>query len=434
MASTSNIAIAFGLAALCLGYLLPGHLAPWVSFQQQVAAALGCLFVGLGACMPRPRLGVKFLVPSLAIGAALLSLIPLLQYAFGQVRFSSDAVLAFLYVAAFALCVIVGAALSESRGARWLDELFAVFVVAGSVSAVVAFMQWLEVRGGIWVVDMPLGDRPFANLAQPNHLATLLALGLVGVLLLFQHRKLGMMAVGLLAALMGAALVMTQSRTGWMFCVLLVIWRAWGGRRIALRPRLPVLALAVAVFAGGVVIFPTLNEALLLSKGTATIVERATSTTRLAHWAVLGDAASRAPWLGYGWQQVSVAQQAALLDHPPVFEALTNSHNIVLDLVLWMGLPLGLLVSAGVTVWLVRQIRACEDADQWVVLAAIGAILLHAMLEFPLDYAYFLLPLGLLMGSLERGPASTARTSTRSTTTSVGPSDTFHRTISSIRS
>jgi len=406
MASISNIAIAIGLAACALGYMLPGHSAPWVCFQQQTAAALGCLFLGLGACTLRPR--VELRPPALVVGAALLSLVPLLQYAFGLIMFSSDAVLAFLYVAAFALCVVVGAALSESRGARWLVELFAVFVAAGAVSVLLALMQWLELPGGIWVIDLARGERPYANLAQPNHLATLLALGLLGVLFLFEQRKLGGLAAGALAALMGAGLVMTQSRTGWLFCLLLIVWRTWPGRRVALRTRLPVFVVALTIFAGAVVLWPSLNDALLLSKGTS-VAERAASNARLGHWAVLGDAALRAPWLGYGWQQVSIAQQTALFDHPSVHEALTNSHNIVLDLVLWMGLPLGLLVTAGVALWLVRQIRICDDVNRWAVLAAIGAILLHAMLEYPLDYAYFLLPLALLMGSLEPRPATTAK-------------------------
>jgi hypothetical protein len=69
-------------------------------------------------------------------------------------------------------------------------------------------------------------------------------------------------------------------------------------------------------------------------------------------------------------------------------------------LALWMGLPLALLLSVSVTFWFARQIRDCRDGSRWAILVCIGAVLIHAMLEYPLDYAYFLLPLGLLMGSL----------------------------------
>jgi hypothetical protein len=47
----------------------------------------------------------------------------------------------------------------------------------------------------------------------------------------------------------------------------------------------------------------------------------------------------------------------------------------------------------------VIKVRACRSHDDWSVLAAIGLVFTHALLEFPLEQAYFLLPLGLLMGS-----------------------------------
>ena len=48
--------------------------------------------------------------------------------------------------------------------------------------------------------------------------------------------------------------------------------------------------------------------------------------------------------------------------------------------------------------WIVRRLRACRDPQVAWLLAGTGVILLHALVEFPLDYSYFLLPLGLMMG------------------------------------
>ena len=59
--------------------------------------------------------------------------------------------------------------------------------------------------------------------------------------------------------------------------------------------------------------------------------------------------------------------------------------------------------------WLFAKVRACRDLDDWSVLAAIGAILTHALFEFPLEHAYFLLPLGLLMGSFPQASSATPR-------------------------
>jgi hypothetical protein len=79
----------------------------------------------------------------------------------------------------------------------------------------------------------------------------------------------------------------------------------------------------------------------------------------------------------------------------------TNSHNLLLDLLIWNGIPLGLLLFALLAWWLVRHIRACRTTDQWILLGSIGVVFAHSLLEFPLDYTYFLLPVGLMMGLLE---------------------------------
>jgi hypothetical protein len=121
---------------------------------------------------------------------------------------------------------------------------------------------------------------------------------------------------------------------------------------------------------------------------------------RLAIWAVLADAAARSPWVGYGWNQVAHAQLIAAADHPAVGELFGNSHNIVLDLVLWMGIPLGLLVTLLVVLWFIGIARRCKNGNDWTLMIAIAAISVHAMLEYPLDYSYFLVPLGLLMGTV----------------------------------
>jgi hypothetical protein len=97
-----------------------------------------------------------------------------------------------------------------------------------------------------------------------------------------------------------------------------------------------------------------------------------------------------------------------------------NAHNIVLDLALWMGIPLAAVLLWLVVAWLVRQVRACNDAVRWSLLLAVAAIALHALTEYPLDYAYFLLTLGLLVGTLA-GTAPAARMIAAPTWTFVVP-------------
>src|SRR5690606_32669210 len=95
---------------------------------------------------------------------------------------------------------------------------------------------------------------------------------------------------------------------------------------------------------------------------------------RLTIWQIMCDAIGRAPWLGYGWNQVTLAQQAAALDNPTQGEMFQNSHNFALDVFAWMGVPLGCVVLVAVAVWLIRAIRGVRSSSQWSLLVPVGAI------------------------------------------------------------
>jgi len=63
-----------------------------------------------------------------------------------------------------------------------------------------------------------------------------------------------------------------------------------------------------------------------------------------------------------------------------------------------VGWPLGLVITLLLGLWLRRAILAVTNTEQLLVLAALGVMLVHAMLEFPLEYGYFLWPFGMLAG------------------------------------
>lgn len=397
-----KLTLNLGLVALALGWLLPGHYPPWVTYQQQWMAALGAALIVFAALIDgRASLRWPWLATLIAVYAA----VPLLQGLAGQLHFISDSVLPALYLVAFAVCMVSGAALARQNATDWIDALMTAVVVAALVSMVLALAQWLRVEQDVFIAELPPGGRPYANLAQPNQLATLLALGIVGMLRFYELRRLGGFAVAVVVACLGFGMVMTQSRTGWLFLAVLVLWWAVMRRRASLRLSTYAVVSAILLFVVAAASWDQLNQALLLA--TTGLEERLQPGLRGQHWLILLDAVSQSPWWGYGWLQVSTAQAAAALAHPATHEMLQDSHNVVLDLAVWMGVPLAVVFVAAVTLWLARQVRNCRGAETWALLAAVGAILTHALLEYPLDYTFFLLPLGLLMGSIEGSASST---------------------------
>jgi hypothetical protein len=275
-------------------------------------------------------------------------------------------------------------------------------LTAAAILAVgMCFMQWLSVGTGAFVDDAPPSARFYANFGQPNNLATALAIGICALLWFHARGTIGVFGAALCVAFLGFGIVMTQSRTGWLFVALLCLGLLALRRRANLRVPPWAVIVGAAIFAVAAAGWQPLNDALLLAKQQDATERLAAAGFRSIHWRVMLDAISQQPLLGYGWNQAILAQQAAVLNHPATGEVLNSSHNIALDLMVWNGVPIGLLLILAVVAWFARQFRICRSAEQAFLLAAVGAVFLHGMLELALEYAFLMLPAALLMGSLD---------------------------------
>ena len=87
---------------------------------------------------------------------------------------------------------------------------------------------------------------------------------------------------------------------------------------------------------------------------------------------------------------------------PFVGEYIEHSHNLVLDLMVWNGLPIGTLLLGLAVWWLLTRARVPGPPAAVWLLAGIVGLAAHAMVEYPLEYAYFLIPLGLFIGGVDQ--------------------------------
>lgn len=388
---------------LFLSYLLPNHYSPWLSFHQELAAAIafGPLLVWASNWAAA--------IPVITYGAALLALVPLLQVATGQLYFATDGWMAFLYLMGFALAAHAGAqgAFTPLSGRNsspsQVEVIWVAILCAALVSAGLAMNQWLVPSyGGIYIAEIPPDSRPFANLAQPNQLATLLLLGIAGLAYLWEASRLRKTYAMAALFLLLWALVMTGSRSVLLALLWFVPAYVLMRKRCHLRTKPVTVIVGMAFYFAMTWLWPILDDVLLLNTvGINTALERMGAPgIRVVIWQSMLDAISRAPWFGYGWGQISIAQLAVTLDHPPTHLVLESSHNLLLDLALWNGLPIATLVAIGLAFWFLYQLRACVDPMRWVTLMGVGMVFNHAMVEYPLSYAYFLLPVGFFMGAL----------------------------------
>ena len=78
-----------------------------------------------------------------------------------------------------------------------------------------------------------------------------------------------------------------------------------------------------------------------------------------------------------------------------------HSHNLLVDLLVWNGIFFGSLLIAILFIWLVYRIARIKNKPVVFLLAFILVLGVHSMLEFPLEYAYFLLPFSLAVGLID---------------------------------
>jgi O-antigen ligase len=396
----NRLGVAVGMAAIVLAWLLPNHSPPWGSFYNEawMAVALMPLAAWLSQ---RSTMSLRLPVASALIAG--LALVPLLQWSAGQLQFFGDALLATSYLGGLAMCLLFGARWRDIDLTEAAGLVFTTLALAALLSTHFALLQWLrsDLLGAL-LADLPFGGRPNANIAQANHLATLLFLGLVGVWGLYLRNDLRGSVACLAAAWLLLGMAMTQSRTGWLEVALLGIAAVVWHRRLDSRRCLPALLSLLLGFAVLVWLWPTINQALLLDGGLS-LADQASAGRRPVLWRTFAQAVAAAPWRGYGWTQVQLAQQAMvpmLADSPGLQIVYTYAHNLELDLLLWNGVPLGLLIVASLGVWFWRQARNVDSADEQLLLLALLGLLLHAQFEFPHAYAYFLLPAGVIAGLL----------------------------------
>jgi len=384
--------------AICVAWMLPHHYMPWVSGYSELASfmavfPLGLLLTQLNTPLQLPRIVVFF---------ACWSLIPLIQWACGLIMFSSDALITSSYLIVFALTIFIGhnLALEPKRRQTTYHALSAVIIFAAILSSWIAYRQWLLIQPDYstfeWCFNANSPYRPFANFAQPNHLATLICMAIALVWYLFEERQLNILSSSLLVLFLTGALVLTQSRTPWLGAIAALIWWIWKKRQLPTpRTSIGVIISWIVLFVGLTLSLPALSK--LLGLTLIDLMDHATAATRLPLWHQMGMAILHGPLWGFGWNQINAAQ-LSMTSIDPVMEMTNSGHNILLDLMLWNGPILGLVLIIPAGYWITRLALNAKQTTSIFAGLAVGFILIHGMLEYPLEYGHFLFPFGLMLG------------------------------------
>jgi O-antigen ligase len=431
----SNIARYLSLAVLCLALTIPfavvNHTYPIPTFYAEFSAL--ALFLVLGGAMAlivrlsEPR--VPFATPVIALMPLVLGLLLVAQTVMLPVAQPSMNWLGGGYLLASFIAVHTGygfvrAGLGE-KALRWgaaaliVGGLFAVFCQ-------VVQLFHMEAKFSPFVVayNVVIERRPFGNMAQANHLATYIAFATAGALYLVQTRRLPMIIWFVLSAIFSAGLALTVSRGPWLQMGVIVVAGLWmafiqgrstvaddpdGPASHAARSKtrawlIPVVLLVLFFAVNAAIRWANLRFQLELGQSAAERMQDANQIApRLALWKYGWTMFLTHPLLGVGWGEFPLHQFEFVRELGGV-EIANNSHDIFIDLLAKTGLLGMAIVLFSVICWLVRVLRAPHTPARIFALSLLGVLMMHALVEYPQQYMFYLMPAMLIFGLLETRP------------------------------
>ena len=401
---------ALALLALVAPTLIAQHDPPSVTFYNQALAVLGWgLWLswlggrpsassrqGPGRTALLALCGVLLTQAALALWAGVFSPVPL-----GLGLMGGGMALA-AALAAWSGWRTGGSAERSSLSALFFGAL----ALAGAAGTLLALVQvfhpaWAD---GRWVAIPTMAGRAVGNLRQPNHFSTLMVFACVGVAWLGARGRLPVsLACAGLAAFIGV-IVLTASRTGMVAMLFLTAWGLFD-RRLPKGLRLALLGapLIYGLAWGGMWLWSHADQSVAFAAEARLHDGSDISSSRFKIWSNVLSLIAQQPWTGVGYGRFNFAWTMTPFPGRPV-AFFDHTHNIVMQWAVEFGLPLAalmLLLCGAAFVTLVRPIRAV--ADDQVGLAGAAAVMaatagLHSLLEYPLWYAYFLLPTAFAFG------------------------------------
>lgn len=387
---------------ISLAWLMPIHYRPWVTYTGELYAFFA-LFALAAICLKE-----KLKIPAVSLPFLLLACVPLVHFLAGQIFFFSTAMMGFIFVFSFWLASVLGYNFSTGNNSR--EETFTnlsyVFLASGAITGLIALCQWSNLDSILpGMVNISGTQRPYANFAQPNNMATFLLMSLMSCLYLYEKKKIQTkwLMTYALPIIMGIAL--SQSRTSWVAAIAIMIYLAIYQYKGIIRLKWYYSTAWFIFFISCIVAFPLLSQLatqIMDAKVVQSrdVVSRATGDmSRLAIWQQMLAAIQVQPWFGYGWYQTSVAF-VSITDtvQGPVW--IRSAHNFIIDFLIWNGAVIGVPFLAYFGYLGYQMQRWVKTPESVVGILMIGAFVTHAMFEFPQHYAYFLLPVGFIMGTV----------------------------------
>jgi hypothetical protein len=406
-------------AAIALPTLIAFNVPPSATFFNQAAALVGwgAWLTWLMASIERQRghAGSGLVALQAAFGLMLVASLaaPLWAGLPGSLALSSAGMILAAGLVTWGAATLQRAGCGLATFRTFCVALTGAAVASAAIGLIQVFAPALA--DGDWIARTSLAGRAVGNMRQPNHLSSLLLWGVIASVWLAEAGVLRRVWAGLATLLLVFVLVLSGSRTGALGTAGLALWGLLD-RRLS-RPARWLLCLApltYALFWLGMSAWADVSHHVFGAE-TRFSTSGDVSSSRFAIWSNTLALIREHLWSGVGFGEFNFAWTLTPFPGRPV-AFFDHTHNLALHLAVELGIPLTLVVAALLGWSFVCAFRLASgtgpaDGDpgsapnQRAALMMVLMVMLHSLLEYPLWYAYFLLPTAFAFGLCLAEPA-----------------------------
>lgn len=390
-----QLSLACLCAALTLPFLMAHHFAPIATFYQEWTAATFAFLAAFVLARREFMYGIE--IPAIGLLPLGLIAILLLQQVLGVPASLPRALLVSLYLLWSLLIMTIACNLRRFITQKQIAVTAAFAILAGACLSMISQamqMARLGLDSGLIFSSV----RSIGNLAQANHQANYLWLGIVSAIFLHVERRLSASFLAGIIAILATASSLTGSRSALLYATLIPIFSLWAARR-SQSPEFKRFSIISASTLGFMLLtqwgltHSGITDTLATPvSGERILAEIHGTSQRLLLWktglAIFADH----PWLGAGIGQFPYNAYMLLghINDGTYLSGGEHAHNIFIQLACELGFSVLVMLLILGWKWWQGLITAPWTSTHWWMVAVLLILGVHSQLEYPLWYTFFL--------------------------------------------
>ncbi|MDH1430291.1 O-antigen ligase family protein [Comamonas aquatica] len=379
-----NIYKALAIFTAVASFVIPGKFFLWPELHQSICALLAIILFSL---KKNKVIKIDFFFYFILFFISFI----FINHIFLKIQFHSYFIVGCLYLIFSFFAYSIG---KDERLNIILETSSIILIFVTSISFIIQVYQlygWSEDYGLIMNhYDHNQPGRPYANIAQPNILASIYIFSSVILFWSYVEGLIKKHYIITYTLFLIIGIAITYSRTAYLSLILIVLISFFQKNKFQK------------------IYFSFILTACLLThlafqktSDTSRNLTENLNNGRFDIWKMSFEAFLNSPWVGYGFNESGRAHFQVIenSEFKNIFTA--QAHNIFIDFILWFGLPIGLTLSIAL-IFYFYKILIGSKGKGYLPFLVLLPFAVHSLLEYPLYYANTLMFFSIFIGVASR--------------------------------